>query len=241
MALRHNPEVGVQETVSFVLEHLEAGARVLDAGCGAGEVAGALAAAGLDVVAIDPDREAVTAAAGRGLDARESELLDFDGEGDSFDAVLLSRSLHHMPDVGDALARAGSLVRPKGVVLLEEFAIESVDLATALWHYGVIDLLARCGRMEVEQGAPRDVMERWHHEHRHEGDLHTGAAMSRELHDRFRVELERRGPYLFRRIAAELEPVAGTEACRHVLEWERRLIEAGSIRPVGWRAVARKR
>ncbi|MEM7205981.1 MAG: methionine biosynthesis protein MetW [Planctomycetota bacterium] len=36
---RPNPEVGVTETVSFVLERVGPGSRVLDVGCGAGEVA----------------------------------------------------------------------------------------------------------------------------------------------------------------------------------------------------------
>ena len=124
-------------------------------------------------------------------------------------------------------------------MLLEEFAIESVDLATAHWYYGLVDLLAECGMMEsAEREAPEDVMERWHHDHHHEGELHSREAMRRGLQIRFRVELEQKGPYLFRRIAYELEPAAGAEACRHVLEWERQLVLAGSIRAVGWRAVA---
>ena len=68
--------------------------------------------------------------------------------------------------------------------------------------------------------------------------MHDRAVMRAALDEHFRVGRETEGPYLFRRLAAALEPGAGPEACRRVLAWERQLIESRAIRAIGWRAVA---
>jgi 2-polyprenyl-3-methyl-5-hydroxy-6-metoxy-1,4-benzoquinol methylase len=75
---------------SFVENNLPvASARILEVGCGQGDLA--LAASGDDVVAIDPDapeRELFQAAS--------PEAFAEDGR---FDAVIASRALQHIPDL----------------------------------------------------------------------------------------------------------------------------------------------
>src|SRR5262249_26118962 len=79
-------------------------ARILDVGCGNGELARALERAGYAVLAIDIDPAAVAAAIAHGVNATEADMADFDA--DPFDAVLFSLSLHHMDRLTEALARA---------------------------------------------------------------------------------------------------------------------------------------
>lgn len=75
-----------------------AGRRVIDIGCGAGRLAGALARRGARVTAVDPDPSAVAAAAGlEGVEAVQApgEALPF-AEG-SYDGAVFLNSLHHVP------------------------------------------------------------------------------------------------------------------------------------------------
>ena len=73
------------------------GERILDLGCGEGALAGALAPAGAEVVAVDASPEMVAAARKRGLDAHvaDGQALGFRGE---FDAVFTNAALHWMLD-----------------------------------------------------------------------------------------------------------------------------------------------
>jgi 2-polyprenyl-3-methyl-5-hydroxy-6-metoxy-1,4-benzoquinol methylase len=82
---------------SFVQAHLPpAPARVLEVGCGHGDLARAVSESGYEMVAIDPD-------------APEGELiqavsLEEFTTSDPFDAVVASRALHHIPDLPDSVA-----------------------------------------------------------------------------------------------------------------------------------------
>jgi SAM-dependent methyltransferase len=98
-------------------------ARVLEVGCGDGELARALDAAGYEVLAIDP-----AAPAGKIFERTTIEELADRGR---FDAVVASRSLHHVDDLDVALARIARIA-PRFV--LDEFAWDRLDEATARWY-----------------------------------------------------------------------------------------------------------
>ncbi len=88
-------EVATRETLHFVRAHLSGGAQhLLEVGCGNGALAAALQADGHTLVALDADAEAVAEARRRGVDARHAAWPDF--ENAPFDAVLFTRSLHHL-------------------------------------------------------------------------------------------------------------------------------------------------
>jgi SAM-dependent methyltransferase len=142
-------------------------ARVLEVGCGNGELATELAASGYEVLAVDPD-------APDGQIFRRTTIEELEEPG-PFEAVVASRSLHHVGELDTALDRIVSLLWPDGVFILDEFAWERLD--------------ARSAR---EVGV--DLQE-WREEHE---DLHTSTSMLTALEARFEQRSFSWEPYLHR-------------------------------------------
>jgi 2-polyprenyl-3-methyl-5-hydroxy-6-metoxy-1,4-benzoquinol methylase len=156
------------DVAEFVLGELSPPpSRVLEVGCGGGELAEELAAAGYDVVAIDPD-------APDGPLFRRTTLEDLNEPG-PYDAVVASRSLHHVDDLPIALQKITALLRPGGMIVLDEFAWDRLDARSA-----------------EEVGIDP---EEWRAEHQH---LHTADAMLDELGRRFAQRSLSWQPYLHR-------------------------------------------
>jgi SAM-dependent methyltransferase len=200
---------GALSLQSFVGAHLPpAPARVLEVGCGRGELARAIARSGYEVVAIDP-------AAPRGQLFQAVSLEDFAAT-DRFDAVVASRALHHIPDLPGALEKIAGLLRSEGCLILDEHACDRLDEQTARWY-----LEQRAN----EPGAPRSLqacIAAWEADH---ADLHGYAAMRKELDRRFTERFFSWRPYLYGELAGVEE------------EQERALIEAGAIQAMGFRYV----
>ncbi len=112
------------EVAEFVLAELaHPPARVLEVGCGDGELARELVAAGYDVLAIDPDAPA-------GPLFRRTTIEDLDEPG-PFDAAVASRSLHHVSDLSLALDKVAAVLRPGGIFIVDDFAWERLDADSA--------------------------------------------------------------------------------------------------------------
>ena len=115
------------ELIDFVLSQLPASpARVLEVGCGEGELARALDAQGYEVVAIDPE-------APEGSIFRQTTIEAF-GEAGPFDAVVASRSLHHVHDLGGVLDKLSRLLASRGPLILNEFAWDRRAPMTPEWE-----------------------------------------------------------------------------------------------------------
>lgn len=109
---------------AFVLSQLPPPPRrILELGCGRGELALALAGAGYDVVAVDPE-------APEGPIFRRTTIEELDEPG-PFDAVVASFSLHHVHDLDAVLGQLRGLLAPEGVVILDEFGWDLLDAQTA--------------------------------------------------------------------------------------------------------------
>jgi SAM-dependent methyltransferase len=217
--------------------------RVLEVGCGRGELAAMLAAGGHEVTALDVDPEAVAAARAAGVPAIEGDFLD--GRMGPHDAVLFTRSLHHVADLDRAAALAADACVPGGVVVLDEFARERADVATAAWFYEVRDLLVAAGALRApEAPGEADPVERWEVEYgsRRAHRMHTGEAMVAALRAHFDVELVEYCPYLYRQLAQWLEPTLHRgRVIDRLLEVERDRLRRGELVALGMRAVARRR
>src|SRR5688572_27657842 len=99
--------------------------RVLEVGCGAGELALRLGEAHWDVTGIDIDTAAVAHARSRGVEAIHADLLTF--KSDPFDVILITHSLHHISPLDAAVERLVRLLRPGGWLLVEEFDASAMD------------------------------------------------------------------------------------------------------------------
>ena len=167
------------DVLAFALESLPpAPARVLEVGAGEGELAGALAAAGYDVVAIDP---ASTVDHVRPIPLHEL------GEPDvSFDAAVAVVSLHHVEPLAESCRRLAALVRPGGALVLDEIDVERFDERAAGWW------LDHHGPDEHVPKTPQEIVAFLHH---HIHDLMTIRAA---LEKSFELGPPARGPYLYR-------------------------------------------
>jgi SAM-dependent methyltransferase len=113
------------ELTEFVLSQLDPPPRrVLEIGCGEGGLARALNERGYELVAIDPE-------APDGAIFRRTTIEAFDEPG-PFDAVVASRSLHHVHHLGAALDKILRLLR--GPLILNEFAWDRREPMTAEWE-----------------------------------------------------------------------------------------------------------
>src|SRR5438105_2105965 len=83
-------------------------------------IAAALLAAGYEVTALDADAEAVAAARAAGVPALHADFLEADVG--VHDAVLFTRSLHHIRDLALAAERAAAACAPRGLMVVDEFA-----------------------------------------------------------------------------------------------------------------------
>jgi SAM-dependent methyltransferase len=177
-------------------------------GAGGGELAAALRDDGHDVVAIDPASESP--------DVRAVALIDLDEPAASFDAALAVVSLHHVEPLRPSLERLAELVRPAGVLAIDEFDIDRLDeRATAWW-------LAR--RDDDHHRTPAEIIAEMR------AHIHTVARLRAELEPWFELGAAVHGPYLHR---WHLPP--------GLLPDEQRAIAAGDIPATGARIVGVRR
>jgi SAM-dependent methyltransferase len=216
-------------------------ARILEVGCGTGELAAQLTREGFSVVAIDTDREVIATARRGGVDARFAQWPYFrDG---LFDAILFTRSLHHIHPLDAAVQGAGECLRGGGRVVVEDFAYESADKKTLRWFASASRILAAAGLL-VERDEFLDQVLRkpeslpaWRKAHDY--DLHTAAAIGAELGAAFDNLATENAAYYFRYLA---KAMGGAERCDAVAQalanQETALIADAAIIAFGRRYIA---
>lgn len=203
----------MQSFKEFLREQLrEPPARVLEVGCGQGELTTALAVAGYDVVGIDP-------AAPEGELFRRLTLEDLDADV-RYDAVVAAYSLHHIRDLDAALEKVARLLQPEGVVVVDEFAWDLLDEPTLDWYWGQQRALAAAGA-EDAPASPEELRAEWDADHL---GLHGYVALRQELDERFEQVAFEPVPYLHRLLGGTSSAVL-----------EQALVDASAIRPLGFR------
>ena len=110
------------EEIAFAAVAEKKPARVLDVGCGPGEVTERFVhELGADVKAIDVSPRMVELARARGIDAQvaDAEKLPFaDGE---FDCVFAGWVLYHVPNLEQAVSECARVLRPGGRLVASSF------------------------------------------------------------------------------------------------------------------------
>ena len=217
------------------------GGRILEIGCGAGELAACLFKDGYEVVAIDSDCDSIAVAQSRGVDARLATWPDFNGG--QFDAVLFTRSLHHIHPLDESVARAAKSLTEGGRIIVEDFAYDSVDEKTLRWFRSAIRSLEATGLLMVGDEflekilAKTETLNAWHQCHEH--DLHTAAEIDAQLERIFDRVIKEDSPYYFRYIAGAIPPSDKRDAILQAFaEQEETMAANGSIVPLGRRFVA---
>jgi SAM-dependent methyltransferase len=235
-----NPyQLAIGQTVGFLSDVLRGRHRILEVGCGRGEVARRLGAAGFDVTALDRTLTDPTPAPG--VTFVEHDFLGFRGE--PFDAVVFTSSLHHIWPLPAAVDRAHRLLAPGGMLVADEFDLEAPSPATLRWYYDVQDLLAAAGVFPHDHVDPPepDAVQRWRLGHHHEPALHTGVEMRQAIAQGFDLRDVHGAAYLYRYITKHLPHDArGVAIAQHVYGVERRGITDGSMTAVGLGIVAER-
>jgi ubiquinone/menaquinone biosynthesis C-methylase UbiE len=166
----------IDDRVAFVVVALPPPpARVLEVGCGHGDLARALDVAGYDVLAIDPE-------APEGPIFRQTTIERLETS-ERFHAVVAAFVLHHVERLDVALDRIAAFLETDGRLIVDEFGWDLVDDATVEWS-------AR------QQGVtPETARAEWREEH---DGLHGYDAMRRALDERFRERSFEWQPHLYR-------------------------------------------
>jgi SAM-dependent methyltransferase len=166
--------------LGFVLESLPPPpARVLEVGAGDGELARELIEAGYDVVAIDP-RVATSP-------VRALSLHELDEPPESFDSAVAVLSMHHVEPLDESCARLAEMVRPGGVLVLDEIDFARFDERAAGWwleHHG--------GTSDGHDNSPAEIVAA------HRNHLHVLSSLEAALDQWFTLTPAVRGPYLYR-------------------------------------------
>jgi len=252
----------VQAWVARVLPGGGKGLRVLEVGCGPGVLAERLLRDGVDLTAIDVSEEQVAEARDRGVPAIVSDFLAFDAS--PFDAVLFTRSLHHIAPLEAGIAKIRALVRPGGLMVADEFAHDEIDAVTAEWFWDLQAVLESCGALapdvprrhhgrgerhghghghgghhKKDGPPPADPVERWRERHVHEPPLHGARMLIDALKKAFELRSQERLPYLHRYFSDRVEPgEAGRRLFLRIRELEVQRVGQQLLVPIGLRLVA---
>jgi SAM-dependent methyltransferase len=206
----------------FLREHLPPPpARVLEVGCGRGELTTALAVEGWEPLGIDP-------LAPQGELFRRVLLEDLVPDEERFDAVVAEHSLHHMRDLDLALDRVVALLRPGGVLVLNEFGWDLAGTAELDWLWNQRRAIAAAGH-GAAPGTLEELSAEWEAEH---VGVHGYERLRGELAERFEERAYEPAPFLYRKTHGVASEVL-----------EQALIDAGGLQPIGFRfaGVARPR
>jgi hypothetical protein len=144
---------------------------------------------------------------------RRVTLEELDDPG-PFDAVVAGRVLHHVHPLAPALDKLAALAP---LLVLDEFAWNHMDEPAVDWYHAQHRLLRAAGR---EPKGPSDLGD-WRSRH---SDLHTYETLRAEIDARYDERSFEWCPYFYRWLEGP-----ATEML------EAALIEAGAIRPIGFR------
>jgi len=239
--MRAPVDLPTRETASFVMSHLPAGVSLLEIGCGEGHLAGHLRDAGYRVIGLESDLERARLTFARGVPSALAAWPRF--ESLPFDAIAFTRSLHHIDPLPESVLQANALLKPGGVLLLEDFAVDEVTPTDLEWFRGVVR--SRTARA-LFVPAPDELVSQlldaenpfalWSERHDH---VHPFARIESEVREAFTIGQVSMVPYFYRYLVYVLPPFsdAGAAFIETVFDEESRLVAKGAIVGLGRRIV----
>lgn len=134
---RGSPEE-IRKLLSIYLPHLRGRRRVLDVGCGRGELLEMLAEEGVSAYGIDPDEAMVQAARGRGAEVLRGDAVQHlaEIEAGSIDGIICTQVVEHL-ETSELVAfveLAHRKLAPGGIVILETPNPESLFIFHAFFY-----------------------------------------------------------------------------------------------------------
>jgi SAM-dependent methyltransferase len=235
-------QIQTKHTLGFVKNNIPSHkSSVLEVGCGDGALAKQLVDLGCEVIAIDASEGNIKKAKSLGVDARVASFPAF--EGLLFDVVLFTRSLHHIQPLNSAVKKAFQILKPNGLIIIEDFAFSETDEETAKWFYSFLKILDGCDvLLPAQDSFGRNLLNNagdfalWT-EHTHE--INSFPAMQKAVGQYFQILKTETAPYLYRYIAAMLpiDEKAGNLVSR-VLDLEQKTGVLNSNFVLGRRLVA---
>jgi 2-polyprenyl-3-methyl-5-hydroxy-6-metoxy-1,4-benzoquinol methylase len=117
-----------RQTYAFIKRHTTAPGRMLDLGCGDGTVLWLAREDGWYVHGVElfPEHAKLVHET-LGFEVETSDITAYKGATDSWDCVVLTHVLEHLPDPLGALRKIRSLLKPGGVGVLEFPNIDALD------------------------------------------------------------------------------------------------------------------
>ncbi|MBM4128150.1 MAG: class I SAM-dependent methyltransferase, partial [Nitrospira sp.] len=94
------------------------GGKLLEIGCGNGDRLALFRDLGWTVTGVEPDAGAAKLASARGLDVLSGELSSLEFPAGSFDAILMSHVIEHVPDPQETIRECLRLLRPQGMLIM---------------------------------------------------------------------------------------------------------------------------
>ena len=106
----------VEQIIPLAVEELVGRHKVLDLGCGDGQIARALAARGSDVLGVDPTQLHIDVAIERGGGPRYllGGATDIPADDNSFDAVVACLVFEHIDQMDEAMTEVARVLKPEG-------------------------------------------------------------------------------------------------------------------------------
>jgi 2-polyprenyl-3-methyl-5-hydroxy-6-metoxy-1,4-benzoquinol methylase len=161
-------ELSARDTYQFVKEALPSSAqRILEVGCGDGYLALELARDGYDVTGIDKSEEIIRVAertraahadtAGFGkLTYYCVDVNSWQAAEERFDAVVMTRTLHHLHDLQETMSRIQQLLTIDGCLICQDYAYDRLNGQTASWMYSMQRMLYLTGLSDENSGLAVD-------------------------------------------------------------------------------------
>lgn len=117
-----------RRSVRKLQHYLAAPRAVLDVGCATGDLLLAIRDTGnANVTGVETGHDAAVVARSRGLDVRIGDLEDAVFPAASFDTIILSHTIEHVPDPAATLAEVARVLRPGGALILWLPNVESFE------------------------------------------------------------------------------------------------------------------